>query len=425
MSQGISIHIGLNHVDPDAYDGWDGELAGCHNDAHAMRGIADGLGYSSSLMLDDDATADSVLAALSEAALNAYAGDIVVVTYSGHGGQLPDETSDEPDAQDETWVLWDREVLDDELYQSYAMFSEGVRVFVLSDSCHSGTVLKMMVYEQVPKLEPLAKEYGIRKGTRTLPRKIRVVREDIQRRVYDKHKDLYTAVRSKTPRSGEVDPLASVLLISGCQDNQLSLDGSQNGLFTQTLLEVWDDGSFQGDYRKLHQDIQSTMPATQSPNFFTVGVPSPEFESQIPFTIEPAVLDGGVSGEVSGGVTSGVLSVNGPPSWPSEGDSPEFTADTAGAPYWIFEAATEASLFADWEQQTTENFYATWSDPESPSRLTGTSFSLPEYAWEQLKGSSGLFYRIGTTTSLTDWDDYTVSTPDDAAEGEFQFMAIE
>ena len=29
MSKGISLHIGLNRVDPTAYDGWDGALAAC------------------------------------------------------------------------------------------------------------------------------------------------------------------------------------------------------------------------------------------------------------------------------------------------------------------------------------------------------------------------------------------------------------
>ena len=39
MPRGYSLHIGLNHVDPDAYDGWDGRLFGCINDANAMKEI--------------------------------------------------------------------------------------------------------------------------------------------------------------------------------------------------------------------------------------------------------------------------------------------------------------------------------------------------------------------------------------------------
>src|SRR5262249_10563136 len=39
---------------------------------------------------------------------------------------------------------------------------------------------------------------------------------------------------------------ASVLLISGCQDNQLSMDGARNGLFTEKLKQVWNSGAFTG-----------------------------------------------------------------------------------------------------------------------------------------------------------------------------------
>jgi len=41
---------------------------------------------------------------------------------------------------DETWVLYDRQLVDDELYKIWSKFKPGVRILVLSDSCHSGTV---------------------------------------------------------------------------------------------------------------------------------------------------------------------------------------------------------------------------------------------------------------------------------------------
>jgi hypothetical protein len=36
MARGISLHIGLNRVDPDHYDGWDGALTACEFDAEDM-----------------------------------------------------------------------------------------------------------------------------------------------------------------------------------------------------------------------------------------------------------------------------------------------------------------------------------------------------------------------------------------------------
>ena len=65
-----------------------------------------------------------------------------MLSDSGHGGQVPDKNDDEPDAQDETWCLYDGELLDDETYSLLSELSEGVRILVFSDSCHSGTSIK-------------------------------------------------------------------------------------------------------------------------------------------------------------------------------------------------------------------------------------------------------------------------------------------
>ena len=65
---------------------------------------------------------------------------------------------------------------------------------------------------------------------------------------------------------------ATVLLISGCRDDQLSLDGFANGLFTETLLGVWDDGAWAGGYSPFREAIRSQMPGTQQPEYLRVGV---------------------------------------------------------------------------------------------------------------------------------------------------------
>ena len=65
----------------------------------------------------------------------------------------------------------------------------------------------------------------------------------------------------------------------------LSSDGTFNGLFTGTLLRVWKDGAFTGDYKKFRQAIVQRMPPDQTPRYFVVGAPNPGFEAQKPFTI--------------------------------------------------------------------------------------------------------------------------------------------
>ena len=69
-------------------------------------------------------------------------GDLFFLTYSGHGGQVPDVTGEEDDKKDETWCLYDGQLIDDELYFELSRFAAGVRILVLSDSCHSGTVTR-------------------------------------------------------------------------------------------------------------------------------------------------------------------------------------------------------------------------------------------------------------------------------------------
>jgi metacaspase-1 len=87
------------------------------------------------------------------------------------------------------------------------------------------------------------------------------------------------------PPTTDADVRASVLLISGCQDNQTSADGDRNGLFTQRLREVWNDGRFDGDYVTFHRSIVLRMPAWQSPNRTMVGAPNAAFEHEHPFTL--------------------------------------------------------------------------------------------------------------------------------------------
>jgi hypothetical protein len=204
---------------------------------------------------------------------------LLFLTYSGHGGQVPDANSDEKgDATDETWVLYDRQLVDDELFALWAGFEPGVRIFVLSDSCHSGSVTRDLFDAAVPLIVEKGMVDTEKPRTKELPR-------DVQDATYRANEDLYKGIQSSHEAGADVDVRASVLLISGCQDNQLSLDGDRNGLFTQTLLGVWDDGKWEGGHRKFWKTIGSKMPPTQSPNFFRTGVRDPKFRRQTPLTI--------------------------------------------------------------------------------------------------------------------------------------------
>jgi metacaspase-1 len=266
MTKGISLHIGLNFVDPDHYDGWSGKLNACVADAEAMDAIASGRGFATHRLTNQGATRDALRAKLRAFAQEMVAGDLLLLTYSGHGGQVGDYSRDEQDGIDETWCLYDGQILDDELYQLYGAFKEGVRIAVFSDSCHSGTVTR----------DPVAAATEIPEGARAMP-------PDVAARVYNKHRAFYDGLQQAIPKDVETAVKASVLLISGCQDAQTSLDGTFNGAFTEALLRVWDNGKFGENYHKFHEAIVTRMPKTQRPNFFEVGIGS--FAKHKPFTI--------------------------------------------------------------------------------------------------------------------------------------------
>jgi metacaspase-1 len=269
MAKGISIHIGLNHVDPKHYQGWDGALNACVADAQDMRALAKKKGFAGNMLLNEHATAGAVTAALQDAAKALGKGDILMLTYSGHGGQVRDTNGDEKDKDrmDETWVLFDREFVDDELYNLWGKFKAGVRVLVLSDSCHSGTVTR-----DIPEF------LGAGPRPRAMPREVGIKTENA-------NQALYRAIQEENRGAEKTKINASVLLISGCMDNQTSMDGDNNGAFTGTLKKVWNSGKFNGNYRKFRDQIVSLMPSSQTPNYYFVGAVNAAYEAQKPFTI--------------------------------------------------------------------------------------------------------------------------------------------
>jgi hypothetical protein len=283
MATGISLHLGLNRVDPAHYAGWDGALNACESDANAMETLAQGRGFKSTKLLNEQATADAIKDGVTNAAGQLEAGDIFLVTYSGHGGQVPDlNDEDEKDGSDETWLAYDRQVIDDELFELWTKFKPGVRILVLSDSCHSGSVHKAITNGMVVP-DPVA---TAEEADKQEPR-FRAMPRDTMIQTYGQHIALYDSLQREVPSSSKSAEklMARVLLISGCQDDQLSRDGFLNGAFTARLLKIWDDGAWTGGYTSFHEAIRSGMPDDQQPNYNPIGPDDPAFEQQNPFTI--------------------------------------------------------------------------------------------------------------------------------------------
>ena len=129
-SRGLSLHIVVNRVDPEHYGGsWDGKLEDCENDCADMHRIARRQGFEASSLRSAWATRALVTAAVRNAATQLRSGDFFLLTYSGHGGTIPDVDGDEEDRVDETWCLFDGQLLDDELNLLWAEFDPVVRLY--------------------------------------------------------------------------------------------------------------------------------------------------------------------------------------------------------------------------------------------------------------------------------------------------------
>ena len=291
-ARGLSLNIGLNSVSPGHYGGWTGDLSACEFDAKDMAALASGRGMKATVLLTKSGTRAKVLAAVRAASKTLVKGDFFFLTFSGHGGQVPDVSGEETDKLDETWCLYDGQLIDDELYLELGKFATGVRILVLSDSCHSGTVVRA----GPPAIGIVAPEL-----------RSKMMPPSVGMRTYEAHKAFYDKLQmdvAKAEGGTVVDPdeaLAGVavstrltkiakrfkaraILISGCQDNQSSYDGQHNGAFTGRLLTVWNRGNFDGNYATFHAHIKAGMPAIQTPNLFTLG-PVATFLKQKPFSV--------------------------------------------------------------------------------------------------------------------------------------------
>lgn len=278
--RGVSLHIGVNFLDPDHYSGWDGRLYACENDCDDMRAIAKTQGFETHVLKSRQATREAVTSAIRNIAEQLNDGDFFLLSYAGHGGTIPDVDGDEEDLVDETWCLFDGELLDDELNILWAAFKAGVRLLVVSDSCHSGTLLKGIDLDDVNLREAgrVIDPDDVFEHARAMPRNIA---KETARKNRQFYADLQYALPSPRP-----EIRATVRLLSGCQEDELSYEAKNgSGRFTEALKQTYADGKFEGDYTAFHQAILEKVKEKQTPNHAVQGMPNEAFDKEPPFKI--------------------------------------------------------------------------------------------------------------------------------------------
>jgi metacaspase-1 len=258
-----AICIGINN-----YPGTGMDLSGCVNDAKDWAKMLKSRGFSVSTLLDDKATGAMMRKAFTNLIAQTKANDTIVVQYSGHGTYVPDKNGDEADGRDEALVPYDimtnGPLIDDEIYSIFRKKATGSKIIFISDSCHSGTVLR--AFGGCDVLEGMKKKF-------------------MPPRVFMKDTDLplesHMVENISEDDVGFRDISGVLLLLAGCQDIQYSIDGifggRPNGAFTYFALKALAQMTSVATYSQWFKQIKTYLPSNdydQTPNLYGVGMRS-------------------------------------------------------------------------------------------------------------------------------------------------------
>lgn len=247
-----ALCIGIND-----YPGTESDLSGCVNDAHDWSAALTARGFSTRTLIDSKATKKAMIAEIGDLIGNAARNDSVVLTYSGHGTWVPDQSGDEPDGRDEAlcpWDIGDGEVLlDDELHTLLRQRVAGVRIVIISDSCHSGSVTRGDTADLDPGMP----------SARFLPPEVWMKTARLPSRMPGR-------ILGGIARSG------GDLLMAGCLDTQYSWDtsfkGRPNGAFTyyalKALASLPPGSSYGSWFKKITPTFLPTNRLPQNPQIF-------------------------------------------------------------------------------------------------------------------------------------------------------------
>jgi hypothetical protein len=207
-SKKYGLLVGINYI------GTPSQLSGCINDTRNIKNmLQQSFGYEQFTILTEETnkkpTKKNILEAFTNLLVQSKEGDSLFFLYSGHGTCTIDLNGDEMDGQDEMIVPLDGTsvsscILDDEMNRIIrANMKDGVKLFMLFDSCFSGTMVDLK-YNYVENSS------------------------------------------SPVINSTSTNPKGQVIMISGCRDDQTSADtyvqlngvGTYSGAMTFSFLKT-------------------------------------------------------------------------------------------------------------------------------------------------------------------------------------------
>jgi hypothetical protein len=229
------------------------DLRGCVNDVKNMQSVLTrSYGFKGddiTVLTDFAATKKGIESAIRKLVQGGRKGDVLLVHFSGHGSNVPDDDGDEADDRDEilcpTDLDWKNPMRDDWLRKTFDSMRAGVSLTVITDCCHSGTITRAVQPPDAPSIE------------RYLPSPWDLVAVESGRSLRGTVKtELRKSKRTSRKQRDIVEADLPEVLITGCRADQTSADamigGSFNGALTYNLVAAIGDAQGELSYRQLH-----------------------------------------------------------------------------------------------------------------------------------------------------------------------------
>jgi hypothetical protein len=241
-------HIATIGID---YRGTPNQLAGCIADATTWGQWARPFAKRTLDRIEGDATLNGIVDVVRDLFSQLKAGDLAIITRSGHGTKVPDRSNDEADGQDEAFVPYDYRnnlLLDDQYRDLLATRPQGTYVMLIDDFCHSGTAARGFIRQHLEAIPGMP---------RYVP-------------FHSLEGEMCPAVVARlcSPRVKSRGGLESidegVIQITGCLDTEFSydanFDGKPNGAATYYLNRAYRTLPQGGTFNQWYKALKTYLP---------------------------------------------------------------------------------------------------------------------------------------------------------------------
>jgi hypothetical protein len=220
------------------YPGTKNDLRGCVNDAKIWGQLLNtNYGFNVKSLFDSQVKHNTFTEIFGNYVSDSKPGEYIVITFSGHGTNVPDLSGDEENGRDEALCLYDGLLIDDAIRDILKNLHPQANLTIICDSCHSGTIsrafLSMMNENDHPR-------------PRYMPFEDCFSNTNVARKIFKPEADM------------------NEILISGCLPHEYSYDAMIGGRFRGAMsyyaveiLNKYPSITYESFYSKLREALPS------------------------------------------------------------------------------------------------------------------------------------------------------------------------